>query len=156
MRKIFAILAAASIFAGCDDNVNEVFSDYFVCIKDENESETSTIKDTSNELVMTYYITLVAPVLEKDVVVSYEIVPGKGLKEGVDYKPVSKARSVTLARGVTRMPVRIIYLKNPVDPEADNTLTITLTGVDRNGITLGYPGPASSFVSHTVTKVHSE
>lgn len=156
MRKIFAILAAASIFAGCDDNVNEVFSDYFVCIKDENEAETSVIQDSSNGLVSTYYIYLVAPVLDEDVTVGFELVPGSGLQEGRDYEVRGSARSVTIARGIVKMPVRITWKARDVDPQEDNTVTIRLTDVSRKGINIGYPGPKSLFSTHVITKVHSK
>ena len=84
--------------------------------------------------------------------VDYEFIPGDGLKEGVDYVPFSSSRSVTIARGVTRMPVRITYNSNVLDPAKDNTLTIKLTGCSDPSLNIGYPGPAANFSKHIVTK----
>ena len=72
--------------------------------------------------------------------VSYEIIVGDGLKEDVDYKVVTTANPLVFFPGINDMPIRIRWLKNPVDPEKDNTLKIRLTG-NSKGYNLGFPGP---------------
>lgn len=152
MKKIIAILSAVLFLCSCQERAAGVFEDYFVCIMDENDSETSVIQSSSDNLTMTYYVKLVAPTLDSDLTVNFDVIPGDGLEEGVDYEVVRNARSVTIARGVVRMPVRITYLKHAVDPVKDNTVTIQLTGVSQKGINIGYPGPKALFSRHIVTK----
>ncbi len=148
----FTSIAGLLTFSSCTDRLNTVFTNYYVCIKDEYGASSSNIDASVDDLTMTYYIYLVAPTLAHPVTVDYELIPGDGLKEGVDYVPFSSSRSVTIARGVTRMPVRITYNSNVVDPAKDNTLTIKLTGCSDPSLIIGYPGPAANFSKHVVTK----
>ena len=150
--KIAITVLALSMMYSCNDRVETVFTDYYVCIKDENGAETSSVDASVSNLTVTYYVYLVAPVLDHNVVVNYEFIPGAGLQEGVDYTPVSSSRSVTIAKGITRMPIRVTYNKSTLDPDMDNTLTIRLTSCSNESLNLGYPGPAARFRSHTVTK----
>ena len=64
----------------------------------------------------------------------------RGLTEDVDYKVVTTANPLVFLPGINDMPIRIRWLKNPVDPTKDNTVTIRLTG-NSKGYNLGFPGP---------------
>jgi len=156
MKRIIYILAAALLLCGCNDNVSRVFDDYFVYIVDEYGAGTSKIEESADDLTMTYYICLVAPTLDSDVKVGFDVSCGDGLKEGVDFVLPKSSREVTISRGVARMPVRITYNRKRIDPSKDNTITIALTSVDRDGITLGYPGPAALYSTHTITKIQEQ
>ncbi|MCQ2164711.1 MAG: hypothetical protein MJZ04_05960 [Bacteroidales bacterium] len=156
MKKIIYMIAAALMLCGCNDNVSKVFDDYFVYIVDEYGASTSKIEETADDLTMTYYICLVAPTLDSDVTVGFEVTCGDGLKEGVDFEVAKSAREVTISRGVARMPVRITFNEKRIDPARDNTVTIRLTDVDRDGISLGYPGPSALFSAHTITKIQEQ
>lgn len=155
MKKIlFAIIPALALLCSCEDRLNIVFEDYYVCIKDETESASSTVKSSVDNYVATYYISLVSPILDSPLTVNYEIVVGDGLKEHVDYELQSDKNYVTIARGIWKMPVRIKYMQNPVDETKDNTITIRLTGCSDKSINIGYPGPSAKFSSHVVTKIN--
>lgn len=146
------LLAAASLLASCSDHEDIIFDEYFICIKDEAGTSSSTIDQRSDDLVSSYYVQLIAPPASHDINVCYELIVGDGLREGVDFKVQASTKSPLLfAPGVTRMPVRIIWLSNPLDPAKDNTLTIRLTSCTEN-YNIGYPGPQNKFSSYTVTK----
>lgn len=155
MKKIlFAIIPALVLLCSCEDRLNIIFEDYYVCIKDETESAASTVKSSVDNYVATYYITLVSPILESPLTVYYDVVVGSGLKEHVDYELQSDKNYVTIARGIWKMPVRIKYLKNPVDETKENTITIRLKGCSDDSINIGYPGPSAKFSTHVVTKIN--
>lgn len=146
------VLMLMSAVSGCSDRLDLVFKDYYVCIKDENGFSTSKIGASLDNMLMSYYVNLVSPILDHDLVVEYEVIPGDGLKEGVDYELVSSSKKIRFSPGVTKMPIRINYLSNPLDEKKDNKLTITLVSCSDKSIILGYPGPDSYYRSHVVTK----
>ncbi|MCQ2141098.1 MAG: hypothetical protein MJY83_01990 [Bacteroidales bacterium] len=149
-----SIVAVIITLTSCEDNLHIVFTDYYVCIKDENGADKSTVKSNLDEEVYTYYVSLVAPTQDNDIVVDYEIIPGDGLKEGVDYKMQRDSRSVTMAKGVYKMPIRVVWLAHKIDPDKDNSLTIKLTGCNNSSITIGYPGPSAKYSTHKITKIN--
>ncbi len=150
--KLFIVVLAICCLSSCSDRLDIVFTDYYVCIKDEYGAATSNISSEVDDLTMTYYIYLVSPVLDHSVTVDYEIISGDGLTEGIDYTLFTDSRSVTISRGVTRMPIRITYNSNALDPTKDNTLTIRLTSCSDPSLIIGYPGPAANYSKHIVTK----
>lgn len=152
MKKILFTLVALLTLSSCSDQLNIIFTDYYVCIKDESDSATSTVKSSIDNFVATYYICLVSNILDSPLTVNYEVVPGDGLKEHVDYELQSDKNYVTIARGIWKMPVRIKYLAHPVDETKDNTLTIRITGCSEESFHLGYPGPDARFSTHVITK----
>ena len=102
---------------------------------------------------MSYFVELHAETRQSDVVVTYEVVPGDGLKEGVDYI-LNESKTVTFPKNVYRMPLRIQYMRHTVDPSKDNTLTIRLLSTNDPEVSVGYPGPSKKYSTHTVTKVN--
>ena len=68
------------------------------------------------------------------------MIVGDGLQEDVDYKVVTQQNPLVFLPGIYDAPIRVRWLKHPVDPTKDNTLTIRLTG-NSKGYNLGYPGP---------------
>lgn len=153
--KIFKLLSAVLVLMlvqSCSDRLHTIFTDYYVSIKNEDGAASSVVDASQDNLLVTYYIYLVAPILDEDVVVNYSVEPGDGLKEGVDYKLTSASGKVTISPGITRMPVRVTFLRHEVDPQKDNTLTLKLTSCSNPSIRIGYPGPDALFSSHIVTK----
>ena len=84
-----------------------------------------------------------------------ELIPGDGLKPGVDYTEPTKL-TVTFSPDEYRKYFRINYLKHDVDPEKDNTLTIRIASTSDPSIILGYPGPSRKYSSHVVTKINDD
>ena len=152
-RYIFIILSViAASLSACEDHKDIIFDEYYVCIKDEAGTSSGTVSKESDDFITSYYVQMVAPPASHDINVHYELVAGDGLREGVDFRVQASTKSPLLfAPGVTRMPVRIIWLRNALDPARDNTLTIRLTSCSEN-YTIGYPGPQHKFSAYTVTK----
>lgn len=145
-------LAVSALSVSCYDHEDTIFSDYYVCIKDEGGASSGVVSRTSNNFVTTYYIYMTAPLSDHDISVTYEMEIGDGLQEGVDFRVQSTTMSpIVFEPGTTRMPVRIVWLRHELDPEADNTLTIRLTSCSE-GYAIGYPGPNHRFSAYTVTK----
>ena len=155
MKRIIAtILCLAGIlaFTSCQDKLDIVFTDYYTYIDDGNGGSSLTM-EKDDETVVTMFIHIVAPVQDDMVTVSYEVTPGNGLVEGVDYKLVSASKTIAFQPGIYKMPVRVQLLKSSsFDSSKDNTLTITV--VDNSaGFNLGKPGPDAKLKSFVIKKV---
>lgn len=155
MKRIIAtILCLAALFAvtSCQDKLDIVFTDYYTYIDDGNGGSSLTM-EKDDETVVTMFIHIVAPVQDDMVTVSYEVTPGNGLVEGVDYKLVSASKTIAFQPGIYKMPVRIEVLKSSaLDETKDNTITITL--VDNSaGFGLGKPGPDAKYKSFVIKKI---
>ena len=156
MKKLIirlCLLAACLLATSCQDQLNIMFKDFFVCIKDANGEDKSVVPSFSNEYWVSYFVELHAETRQSDVVVTYEVVPGDGLKEGVDYI-LNESKTVTFPKNVYRMPLRIQYMRHTVDVSKDNTLTIRLLSTNDPEVSVGYPGPSKKYSTHTVTKVN--
>ena len=90
-----SLFLAVLTLTSCEDQLNIMFKDFYVCIKDSNNTDKSTVLSTSNEFWVSYFVYLVSEKRDGDLTVQYEVIPGDGLKEGVDYKltAVSAPRS---------------------------------------------------------------
>ena len=153
-RIITTILCLAALFAAtsCQDKLDIVFSDYYTYIDDGNGSSSFTV-EKNDESVLTMFIHVSAPIQDDMITVSYEVTPGNGLKEGVDYKLVSSSKTIAFQPGIYRMPVRIQVLKSSaLDETKDNTITITLVGSSA-GLVLGVPGPDAKYKSFVIKKI---
>ena len=132
-------LSIAFLFFGCKEDREPVTNPPFVYFM-LDDGTSSTIVNCDVSAINTYYVYLSAEAQKRPVEVSYEVVAGDGLKEGVDYEFLTATRTLTFLSGVYDMPVRIKWLPNPVSTDKDNTLTIRLTGSNKNYV-LGVPGP---------------
>lgn len=153
MKKIILTIIAAMGVCSCKDNLHLVFSDYFVCIKDEYGMSSSDV-NTEIEGVYTYYVNLVSPTRTEKLSVDYEIISGEGLENGVDYIIVSQSRQVVFAPGITSMPIRIDFRQKRVDENKDNTITIRLKSTSDSSVRIGYPGPEAKFSEYKIKKVN--
>lgn len=141
MKKLIYILLLLAMVCACADQEGEWFDDSFVRIS-TSTGQASTVVLTNVRNTNAYSVYLSSrPLAENDSVeVSYEVIAGDGLQEDIDYKVVTTQNPLVFLPGIYDMPIRVRWMKNPVDPAKDNTLTIRLTG-NSKGYHLGYPGP---------------
>lgn len=143
---------AVLLSAACDDRPDRLFSDFFVCVKDEIGNANSRVLSTSSGLVVTYYFQLVSESLDETLTVDFDIIVGDGLKEGVDFVLQKDVRSIDFEPGVFKKPFRINYLSHAVDPSKDNTITIRIKSTSDSSVRVGYPGPKAKFSQHVIEK----
>lgn len=116
-----------------------------------NESSETTVSSKANA-IGTYNVYLSAPASEETVTVTYEIIAGDGLKEGVDYRVVTEGNTLTFLPGIYDMPIRIQWLPNAIEPDKDNTIKIKLISNDK-GYNIGLPGPDQNQSLFTIRKI---
>lgn len=104
-----------------------------------NNSSLVRIQADRNQLVE-YKVYLSSKLQFEPINLQYSVVPGDGLKEGVDYEVVTQGRTLLFNPGVTERSVSIKWISNPIDPGKDNYLRIHLLSSDKN-IGIGLPGP---------------
>lgn len=151
--RVIAIIVSALLLAACSDRPDDLlFKSFFVSVADEAGAQASRILSSSNNLVMTYYFSLVSEELKEPLTVNFDLQVGDGLKEGKDFVFQTQARSITFEPGVYKKPFRINYLSNPVDDAKDNTIKIVITSTSDPSIIIGYPGPSAKYSTHTITK----
>src|SRR5690606_22197588 len=104
-------------------------------------------------VLRTYQVYLSSAPQTQAVDVEFRLVPGNGLREGVDYEVLTPGRILSFLPGIYDMPIRIRWLPSPAfDETKDNTLTIELVGNNR-GITMGLPGPDQRQRTFVITKI---
>ena len=147
-----ALLAAVS----CQKQQYVIYDNPYVYVyysNDSSLSETSSVLSMSNNLQRTYNVCLSSRRRDTPLTVSYEIVVGDGLTEGVDFEMVTEGSSVTFEPDTYVQPITIKYLRRKVDKTQDNTITIRLTGADSE-MQLGIPGAVPKNVTHTIKKTN--
>ena len=143
-----ALLAAAS----CEMVDMPVYDTSFVYIATAAGADNATIgSDVDN--VNTYYVYLSSGPLAEALTVDFSVTAGAGLTEGVDYEMVTQGGQVSFLPGIYRVPLRIRWKPREVDPAADNTLVVRLTG-NSGGFVLGFPGPDATFSALTLKKMN--
>lgn len=153
MKQISILLTLALMLTACSDRPDDLlFNRFFVSVTDESGSQSSRVLSSSNNLVMTYYFSLVSEELKEPLTVNFDLQVGEGLKEGKDFALQTQTRSITFEPGVYKKPFRINYLSNPVDDAKDNTIKIVITSTSDPSIIIGYPGPSAKYSTHTITK----
>lgn len=151
IKKYFPILVfTALLCTSCGLNENPPYDLKFFHIM-VNEASSVTVSAKAN-MVGTYNVYMSAPATNETVTVTYEVIVGDGLKEGVDYRLLNKENSLTFLPGIYDMPIRIQWMPNPVDPAKDNTIKIRLISNDK-GYSIGLPGPAQNQSVLTITKI---
>lgn len=149
-KYIISVLGILLLFNSCGLDENPAYDLKFIHIM-VNESSTVNVSQRANT-IGSYNVYLSAPASNETVAVTYEIIVGDGLKEGVDYKLMSNDNTLTFLPGIYDMPIRIQWMANPVDSSKDNTIKIKLISNDK-GYTIGLPGPAKNQSELTITKV---
>mgnify|MGYP007033759645 FL=1 len=79
-----------------------------------NESSSVTVSAKANT-IGTYNIYFSTPATGETVTLTYEVVAGDGLKEGVDFRLLQDENSITFLPGIYDMPVRIQWIAHPPD-----------------------------------------
>ena len=136
---LLPIIGGGWVGVSCADQEGEWFNEPFVRIA-TSTGQSSTVVLSNVRNTNTYSVYLSSTPIVDSLEVSYEVIVGDGLQEDVDYKVVTTQNPLVFLPGIYDMPIRIRWLKNPVDPTKDNTVTIRLTG-NSKGYNLGYPGP---------------
>lgn len=151
MRFNILILLFFTVLCGCGKDLEEPYVHPFIHIM-EKESSSVTVNSEA-AYTATYSVYLSSALLADKLIVEYEIIPGAGLKAGVDYELVTSSTKLTFLPGIYDMPVRIKWLPNPVDPTKDNTLRIRLVQNSMN-FTMGLPGPDGLQREFKITKIN--
>lgn len=126
----------------------------FVYIVDANGLGKSEVWALAEGLTTDYYIKLSSGTRDEELTVRFEIVPGNGLREGVDYTILSPSSDqVVFTPGLYDRSVRIRWIPHAIDPSKDNTLTISLTEVSDQKVFVGFPGPTQKNANYVITKV---
>ena len=150
MKKNILLIALSAVLALSCTKELPVYDTPFFYIATQDGASTAVVgSDVEN--VNTYYVTMSSVSRGENAVVDFSVIPGSGLKEGLDYEVVTQGSSLTFLPGIYRMPVRIRWKEHVLEDSADNTLTITLTG-GTDGFCLGMPGPDAKFSSLVITK----
>ena len=158
MKKILIILSAAMLMlCSCEDRVKVLFDTPFVSITDESGSScTMDIDNSVKSTLATLNIRVCASdnYFKEAITVTYEVIVGDGLTEGVDFRlQQSTSSPVTFEKGTYNMPVRLMWYANPsLDKSKDCTLKIKLTGSSIDDMVIGYPGPDKLNSTFTFTK----
>ena len=133
------MLLAAITLCGCQKEEFEGLDTPFVRITTTTGASSTVVLSNVNN-INTYMVSVSSRALTAVLTVSYEIVVGDGLQEGVDYELVTTGNTLTFEPGVYDMPIRVKWLAHAVDESKDNTFVIRLTATNQN-LTLGVPGP---------------
>lgn len=152
--NILLPLIAVLTVSGCRKFEYKIYDNPYIFIAEDGDAtylETSRVSARKNNFVKLYDVYFSTKAVDYPVTVNYEIIVGEGLKEGLDFTLDTPGTSLTFEPGTYVMPIQITYLKNSITSGNDNTITIKLTGADRN-VTLGIPGAGGHNISHTITK----
>ena len=151
MKKILYLFMMAALLIGCNQEEFEGYDTPFVHIAtSDGLSATTVLTNVSN--INEYLVMVSSRPLTSPFTVTYEIIVGDGLQEGIDYEILTHGNGIlTFAPGVYDMPIRIKWKSHIVDKTKNNTLIIRLTGNSQN-MTLGLPGPAAEQKELVITK----
>ncbi|NGF57566.1 hypothetical protein G5B00_13690 [Parapedobacter sp. SGR-10] len=139
------------LLTACGKEEQQPFDHPFLHIMNNNTSS-ETVNYMANS-VRTYNVYLSSKPLTENLEVTFQVTPGNGLKEGVDYEMVTPGNTLVFLPGIYDMPIRVRWMASPaLDPNNDNTLTIELVS-NSQGITLGLPGPDQLQKKFVITKV---
>lgn len=150
IKKITTVLLVSIAFVACGLDENETYNQKYVHVmQDELSSITVNAKAKT---VGEYNVYLSSAMYTGNVEVTYSILVGDGLKEGVDFEYITKGTKLIFMSGIFEMPIRILWLPHTgLDPTKDNTLKIVLVSCDRD-YSVGFPGPSHNQSVFTITK----
>lgn len=136
MKKILLLTFLTFLMCGCNEYL--VFTDRFVSFDLVTSSVTSI--NEAGDFVGTYNVHYTGETPAARFAVTWEIIAGEGLKEGVDFEVENSSRTLTFMPGVFSQPIRIHWLPHELDGAKDNSLVIRLKSGPEDVI-LGMPGP---------------
>lgn len=159
-RRILYFIASIftlTLLGSCEEH-EIIFDHPFVFVTDNEQFTSGKAQvDSRGKFEQSYAIILSSKTLDEDLVVTYDLQVGSGLKEGVDFELLSP-KSVVFPIGLYQNVIHIKWLPHELEEGADdmdnikrNSVSIVLTGASKD-ITLGYPGPAKKNSVYTITK----
>ncbi|SUJ26027.1 Uncharacterised protein [Sphingobacterium spiritivorum] len=152
MKKIIyttAFLLLSLFYISCDENKMEPFDQPFFYIH-VNNLDAVNVQSSRNETVE-YKVNLSSKMQYDPITLTYQVLVGDGLKEGVDFELPDANRQLVFKPGFFEMTIRVRWINHAIDTTKDNTLKIKLTENDKN-ILIGYPGPDKRQSQLTITK----
>ncbi len=153
MRKYrllkFIMILSAGLFFSCGQDEHEPYDHPFIHIM-YNDASTVEVSQGA-DYTATYNIYLSSAPLKQNLEVTFDIVAGGGLVEGVDYEMVTKSRTLVFLPNIYDMPVRVHWKPHVLDENKDNTLKIVLVS-NNMGFTMGLPGPSQNQKTLTIKK----
>lgn len=141
MKKILTLLlftfTSALFFCGCNKYV--VYDKPFVAFvtSDATSIDCTAVRDAE------YRVHYSGTKVTSNIEVTFSVILGDGLKEGVDFDMITSGNKLVFLPGIYELPIRIAWKSNPIDKSKDNTMTIRLESANE-GVTLGMPGPAQN------------
>ena len=144
------VIFITTFMNSCNKDILTPYTTSFIHIM-LDELITTSISCEANA-VKTYSVYFSSAPITETLNVTYEVIVGDGLKEGVDFEYVNKGNTLVFLPGIYDMPIRIKWLPNPIDISKDNTLKIKLISNNLN-INMGLPGPDKKQTEFTITKV---
>lgn len=148
-----ATLGLALTLCSCEKH-ETIFDHPFIYITDGKMSGSSREDVTSDgRYTSEYTLILSSKTLKEELIVTYDLIVGDGLTEGVDFELLNP-KSVVFPIGLYENVIRIKWNARRVDETKNNTIRIVLTGTNQN-ITLGFPGPDKNNSSFMITKFNN-
>ena len=143
-------LATLALTVAC--NKIEMFDGAFVAFDTAKSSVVSI--DAEGEFTGSYTLHYTGPKPSAPIVVSFAVMCGDGLSEGIDYKVATVGGKITFMPGIYEQTIKIDWLPHDIDETKDNTVTISLLSAE--GVTLGYPGPDRLMKDLVIRKYRSK
>lgn len=148
--KVPCLLAALVLTGAC--NKIATFDGAFVAFDTAKSSVVSI--DAEGEFTGSYTVHYTGPKPSAPIVVSFAVICGDGLSEGIDYKVATVGGKITFMPGIYEQTIKIDWLPHDIDETKDNTVTISL--LSAGGVTLGYPGPDRLMKDLVIRKYNSK
>lgn len=148
--KVPCLLAALVLTGAC--NKIATFDGAFVAFDTAKSSVVSI--DAEGEFTGSYTVHYTGPKPSAPIVVSFAVICGDGLSEGIDYKVATVGGKITFMPGIYEQTIKIDWLPHDIDDTKDNTVTISLLSAE--GVTLGYPGPDRLMKDLVIRKYNSK
>lgn len=136
MKRLFIILSIIGLLTGCNEYT--LYTGKFVAFDPASSSVTSI--NELGDFTGTYYVHYSGTSNDTRFAVTFEVIPGNGLVEGVDYEMETSGKTLNFMPGIFSLPIRIHWIPNEIDESKDNSVILRLTSAP-DDITLGYPGP---------------
>lgn len=139
------------IVCSCGKDEMDPYDQAFIHIMKDNSSDITVSSNRRDIVAYTIYLssTKITSTLE----VTYSIVVGDGLIQGLDFNIITNGNTLMFPSGIYDMPIRIQWLDNNVDPAKDNTIRIILENNNLD-IPMGLPGPDELQRELVITKVN--
>lgn len=151
MKKMLLLIGFMMLLSvSCNKELETPYDHPFFYIHQNNDSEI-TVQSNRNEPV-DYKVYFSIKSQFEPVTLTYEIIVGEGLTEGVDYEILNPSSSLLFKPGYVEMPITIRWINHPIQEGKDNTLIIRLLSNDKD-ITIGMPGPDHKQSSLKITKI---